>query len=141
LQNYLNVQQEICFLGEHYKMRDLFTDDYVYEMTQKINEYYNRLINAHRFVGVSAVGDDVSAGPLWIRPHSLQKSAVIGYDQMFGHTHDTKMHEYYISNSNKLYCLDCIDYNTQRYATYLCDTLDDDTKKLTMRKKCSIQMN
>lgn len=35
----------------------------------------------------SNTGDDVTQGPLWIRPGSLQKDAIDGFVQIVGHTH------------------------------------------------------
>ena len=141
LDNYLHMQNDFAFIGGALKMRYMFNDDYVYELTQKVNEYYTKFIEAHKFVGASMTGNDVKSSPLWIRPDALKKSAVIGYDQIFGHTHDVKLKEYHLSDNKHLYNLDCIDYNNKHFASYICEMLDDDTKKLIYRKKCSIQTN
>jgi predicted MPP superfamily phosphohydrolase len=38
------------------------------------------------FCGSDASGDDVTQGPLWIRPRSLLSDALSGYSQIVGHT-------------------------------------------------------
>jgi hypothetical protein len=38
------------------------------------------------FNGSEPHGDDVTQGPLWIRPMSLARNAIIGYSQIVGHT-------------------------------------------------------
>jgi hypothetical protein len=38
------------------------------------------------FNGIENHGDDVTQGPLWIRPASLARNAIAGYSQIVGHT-------------------------------------------------------
>ena len=38
------------------------------------------------FCGTDGYGDEVTQNPLWIRPYSLQKSALLGFNQAVGHT-------------------------------------------------------
>ena len=38
------------------------------------------------WIGPNAYGDNIKEGPLWIRPNSLKKSHIKGYNQVVGHT-------------------------------------------------------
>ncbi|MDR2803083.1 MAG: metallophosphoesterase [Treponema sp.] len=57
-----------------------------YERIEDINTAFikNRLIL--KFNGVNPFGDDITQSPIWIRPSSLQKEPVPGYNQIAGHT-------------------------------------------------------
>jgi hypothetical protein len=51
-----------------------------------INYLFKMSPHFFRWNGPNSYGDDPDASPLWIRPRSLQQHAVLGYDQMVGHT-------------------------------------------------------
>jgi hypothetical protein len=52
----------------------------------EINERFNRNMNLVAFSGRDPSGDDITQGPLWIRPHSLAHDFLNGYSQIIGHT-------------------------------------------------------
>jgi hypothetical protein len=53
---------------------------------EEINQLFLERPNFFRWVGPSGFGENENEGPLWIRPNSLAKTAVDGYDQIVGHT-------------------------------------------------------
>jgi hypothetical protein len=51
-----------------------------------INEAFLKDRNILNFDGLDIFGDDITQGPLWIRPNSLLADHVPGYSQIVGHT-------------------------------------------------------
>jgi hypothetical protein len=53
---------------------------------EDINEIFDRDRNILNFNGDNPYGDDITQSPIWIRPRSLEKHPVTGYNQIVGHT-------------------------------------------------------
>jgi hypothetical protein len=51
-----------------------------------INEIFSRDRNTLNFYGYNPYGDDITQSPIWIRPRSLEKQPLPGYNQIVGHT-------------------------------------------------------
>jgi hypothetical protein len=52
----------------------------------KINQLFKESPNFFRWVGPDNYGNNANEGPLWIRPESLYRTSVKGYNQIVGHT-------------------------------------------------------
>jgi hypothetical protein len=52
----------------------------------EINASFRDSLDFLRFNGTEPHGDNMTQGPLWIRPRSLVKDALNGYSQIVGHT-------------------------------------------------------
>lgn len=57
----------------------------------------------------SEYGDDVTQGPLWVRPNSLMKDGISDYVQIVGHTSKQNINRY----TQKIIIIDCLDYKKQ----------------------------
>jgi hypothetical protein len=53
---------------------------------KEINQLFLERPNFFRWVGPSGFGENRNEGPLWIRPKTLSRVNVDGYDQIVGHT-------------------------------------------------------
>jgi hypothetical protein len=51
-----------------------------------VNEAFLKDRNILNFDGWNIFGDDITQGPLWIRPNSLLDDHIPGYSQIVGHT-------------------------------------------------------
>jgi hypothetical protein len=51
-----------------------------------INECFTENPGILAFCGFDRSGNDITQGPLWIRPESLISDALPGYSQIVGHT-------------------------------------------------------
>lgn len=65
--------------------------------------------------GFNPYGDTISNSPIWIRPYSLSKDMLKGYDQVVGHTtHKEVMTTYRLTGeegrNDKFYVCDCLPY-------------------------------
>lgn len=56
------------------------------------------------FCGFNMYGDDITQGPLWVRPKSLLIDKVAGYEQVVGHTRYTN-----IETGDGVTFIDCLD--------------------------------
>jgi predicted MPP superfamily phosphohydrolase len=52
----------------------------------EINAAFLRDRNILNFKGSNIYGNDITQSPIWIRPESLQRDALSGYNQIVGHT-------------------------------------------------------
>jgi hypothetical protein len=57
-----------------------------YTTVEDINTAFAGDRNILNFNGRNPFGDDVTQSPIWIRPDSLEKQPVAGYNQIVGHT-------------------------------------------------------
>jgi hypothetical protein len=71
-----------------------------------INDAFINNRNILTFDGYEEHGDDVTQSPIWIRPRSLHRDAVSGYNQIVGHTMAGKIRMYPISDGKKIICID-----------------------------------
>ena len=53
---------------------------------EDINGAFNADRNTLKFNGYNIYGDDVTQSPIWVRPGSLQRDPLPGYNQIVGHT-------------------------------------------------------
>lgn len=51
-----------------------------------IKVFFDRHFDYYNFNGYDNYGDDITQGPTWIRPPSLVKDHIEGYNQCVGHT-------------------------------------------------------
>jgi hypothetical protein len=96
LLKYKNVIQIVYttqdhFLISHAGVSSSFMKQNGFSTPNEINELFhssndNTSLEFLRFNGYDYYGDDVTQGPLWIRPHSLSTDALPGYSQIIGHT-------------------------------------------------------
>lgn len=56
-----------------------------------INDFLKYQPQVFGFNGYNPYGDDITQGPLWIRPESLKKDAIEGVTHVVGHTQQPKM--------------------------------------------------
>ncbi|MDR0377203.1 MAG: metallophosphoesterase [Spirochaetaceae bacterium] len=57
-----------------------------YSAVEDINTAFAEDRAVITFNGNNPFGDDITQSPIWIRPHSLEKEPVSGYNQIVGHT-------------------------------------------------------
>lgn len=57
-----------------------------FETLEDINKNILKNLDEFIFKGVDMFGDNVTQGPLWIRPNSLYLDYLLGYKQVVGHT-------------------------------------------------------
>jgi hypothetical protein len=65
-----------------------------------INEAFKADRNILTFDGMDISGDDVTQSPIWIRPRSLQRRPLAGYNQIIGHTPVRKIKEVTLSRGD-----------------------------------------
>jgi hypothetical protein len=53
---------------------------------EEINAAFLENRNILNFNGTNIFGDDITQGPLWVRPPSLSKNPLPGFNQIVGHT-------------------------------------------------------
>jgi hypothetical protein len=66
-----------------------------------INEVFIRDRNILNFNGRNPYGDDITQGPLWIRPRALERQPVAGYSQIVGHTEMAEITEVTLPDNEK----------------------------------------
>ena len=108
----------------------VFEDGWEVEtVVEQINELYKYKPQLFGFIGSNIYGDDVKAGPLWIRPRSLMKSnkkreikpvAV----QIYGHTHSEKIDIKHFKKSTGEKYLNIDALQNGWYVVYENNTLD-----------------
>ncbi|MDR2070222.1 MAG: metallophosphoesterase [Treponema sp.] len=57
-----------------------------YPNVEDINQAFAKKRSILEFNGHDPFGDDITQSPIWIRPDSLEKQPVAGYNQIVGHT-------------------------------------------------------
>jgi hypothetical protein len=87
------------------------------EDISEINPLFRERPNFFRWVGPNNYGDNANEGPLWIRPASLCKTSVKGYNQIVGHT-EVDLLRYRKSPYSAMNIL-CIDSRTHDNLTLL----------------------
>lgn len=60
--------------------------DSVVPLTEQINDLFKYKPQAFGFYGFDPYGDNITQGPIWVRPRSLMRDSVEGYKQVVGHT-------------------------------------------------------
>jgi predicted phosphodiesterase len=55
-------------------------------LVEEVNDLFEFRPNAFGFNGYDPYGDNITQGPLWVRPRSLMKNFVDNYKQVVGHT-------------------------------------------------------
>jgi hypothetical protein len=83
----------------------------------KINGLFRKRQNFFKWVGPDSYGDNINEGPLWIRPASLQRTSVEGYNQIVGHT-EVHLLRYHKSSYSGMKIL-CIDSRTHENIIFL----------------------
>ena len=68
---------------------------------EDLNNIFLHDRNLLNFNGINNYGDDVTQGPLWIRPNSLCRDAISGYSQIVGHTEIVAVQEVEINGKKK----------------------------------------
>lgn len=64
-----------------------FKENKALQVEDTINQAFEKNIESFYFNGWNMYGDDITQGPLWIRPRSLRKDKINGFIQVVGHTH------------------------------------------------------
>lgn len=70
-----------------------------------INYLWNTTFSPFRFNGIDDYGDDITQGPVWIRPRSLYVSRLPGFTHIVGHTtvkhinHPKEESQFYLTDS------------------------------------------
>ena len=77
----------------------------------EINRLFLDRPNYFRFVGPNNFGDNRNEGPFWIRPGSLIKTAVKGYNQCVGHTESLNNPRMLKSGEDIILLIDSKDHN------------------------------
>jgi len=80
---------------------------------QEINELFKHKPNEFGFDGYDGYGDDVTQGPIWVRPRSLYKDS-IDKKQIVGHT-DVRALVHPESTESVFYNIDTLDYKDPSY--------------------------
>lgn len=74
-----------------------------------INKLFKKNFTPFKFNGYNPYGDNITQGPMWVRPYSLQKNS-IDMVQVFGHTRQEKIRSLAINKlKNRLWCTDTLD--------------------------------
>lgn len=55
-------------------------------LIDQINELFDNRPDSFGFNGYDPYGDNITQGPIWVRPRSLMKDALEGFRQVVGHT-------------------------------------------------------
>jgi predicted MPP superfamily phosphohydrolase len=108
--NYLKAcHLEDNFLFSHAGVTKTWLNNVGYDYEEKIDIFINDLFkykpqNFKFTIGnnLSGYGDDICQSPLWVRPNSLIKDCVDGYNQVVGHTEDYQI----TSIDNNLFFID-----------------------------------
>jgi len=108
--NYLKAcHLEDNFLFSHAGVTKTWLNNVGYDYEEKIDIFINDLFkykpqNFKFTIGnnLSGYGDDICQSPLWVRPNSLIKDCVDGYNQVVGHTEDYQI----TSINNNLFFID-----------------------------------
>jgi hypothetical protein len=66
-----------------------------------INDVFNRDRTILKFYGYNPYGDDITQSPIWIRPRSLEKQPLPGYNQIVGHTEMRRIKEVVLPDDKK----------------------------------------
>jgi hypothetical protein len=66
-----------------------------------INDAFTRDRDILTFNGDNPYGDDITQSPIWIRPHSLERQPLPGYNQIVGHTEGYQIKEVTLRDSQK----------------------------------------
>lgn len=90
---YIDNINKILF--SHAGVSNVWLQDNNIKNLEDINNISSILdLNSLRFTGCNMYGDDITNGPVWIRPHSLLKAMPEGWFQIVGHTQTGKPLEY-----------------------------------------------
>jgi hypothetical protein len=119
-----------CIREAHHAARDLIqvvyeTDDHIlvshagisetfmrihsFKTPLEINERFRQDISCLAFNGTECYGDDVTQGPLWIRPASLLREPFSGYSQIVGHTPISAIQTHPLADGHTLTFIDTHD--------------------------------
>ena len=104
------VYQSEDYLISHAGISKTFLKSLCLENPLDINARFIEYRMSLAFCGYNRYGDDVTQGPLWIRPASLSKDKLDGYKQIVGHT---KVLD--IAISEDLVLVDCLDTIVKSY--------------------------
>ena len=74
------------YIISHAGVTKTFLESLKLTKPEEINERFNYYRMSLAFCGYNQYGDDVTQGPLWVRPQSLVKDKLDGYKQIVGHT-------------------------------------------------------
>lgn len=91
------------------KYRDLDTNN----IESDLNELFKYQPDSFGFDGWDGYGDDVTQGPLWVRPRSLRKDA-IDHKQIVGHTRNMNL-THPEDPDKQIYFIDCFDNDRMQY--------------------------
>ena len=78
---------------------------------EDINTAFIKDRNILNFNGQNIYGDDITQSPIWVRPGSLARDYLPGYNQIVGHTPVTNITELDLKNTVKIIFIDT--YNTE----------------------------
>lgn len=104
------VYQSGEYLISHAGITKTFLKSLCLENPLDINQRFKEHRMSLAFCGYNRYGDDVTQGPLWVRPDSLHKDKLDNYKQIVGHT---KVPE--IVDMKDLVFIDCLDTVIQAY--------------------------
>jgi hypothetical protein len=74
------------YLISHAGVTNYFLKSLGLKTPEEINDAFLKDRNILNFNGTNIYGDDITQSPIWIRPGSLQRDALSGYNQIVGHT-------------------------------------------------------
>jgi hypothetical protein len=103
----------------------------------KINQSFKKRPDFFEWFGPDSYGDNPSEGPLWIRPASLYRTSVEGYNQIVGHT-EVDFLRYYQSSYSGMNIL-CIDSRTHENIILL-DTETGNFKLMFKEKEAVLKV-
>lgn len=93
------------------------------ESLEDINKIENiKSLDFNYETGINYYGDTISQSPIWVRPDSLCKNHLKGWNQVVGHTHTKEPIIENFDDGSKLYIIDTMPTH------YIIETLDDDNK-------------
>lgn len=99
-------------------------------LVKNINELFEYKPLSFKFNGFNSFGDNITQGPLWVRPLSLSKDGISTYIQVIGHTQVKKLgtNTQELSNKCKLYLIDCL--GTSKEYLKIHDNVSIEMKKI-----------
>jgi hypothetical protein len=76
---------------------------------EDINRAFKIDRNILNFNGQNIYGDDITQSPIWVRPDSLDKDHLPGYNQIVGHTPVRNISEFDLEDGVKIVLIDTYD--------------------------------
>jgi len=99
------------YIISHAGITECFLKSLGVSRPEEINAAFLENRNVLNFNGTNIFGDDITQGPLWVRPPSLKKNPLPGYNQIVGHTPVDEIIKTKLEGAGVLVLIDTCDSN------------------------------